>query len=47
VVICLGMYGLLLSLGLTGWIRSRPTGIVTTAVAAVSALVATWAMAGF
>lgn len=38
----LGMYALLLSLGLTGWIRSRGTGIATTSAAIVAAILVTF-----
>lgn len=47
VVLLLGMYALLLSLGLSGWVRSRAVGIVTSVTAAVAAVVATWAVTGF
>jgi sterol desaturase/sphingolipid hydroxylase (fatty acid hydroxylase superfamily) len=34
-----GIYAILLSLGLSGWIRSRQLGIVTSAAALISALI--------
>lgn len=41
-----GMYALLASLGLSGWLRSRRLGRVTTGIAIVAALLATWTVAG-
>lgn len=41
----LGMYAMLASLGLSGWIRSRRLGIVTSLAAAVATVLATWAAA--
>jgi hypothetical protein len=43
----LGMYGLLFSLALSGWIRSWRIGVATTAVALLSGLFAGWALVGF
>ena len=34
-----GIYSMLLSLGLSGWIRSRQLGIVTSAAALISAFI--------
>lgn len=42
-----GMYALLLSLGLSGWARSRPVGLTTTISAGLAALAATWMLTGF
>ena len=39
----LGMYAMLGSLGLSGWIRSRPLGVVTSIAAAAATALATWA----
>src|SRR3982750_1008964 len=39
VTFALGIYCTLLSLGLSGWIRSRPLGIVTSAAALIAAVV--------
>lgn len=43
----IGVYAMLLSLGLSGWIRSRQLGFVTSAAAILSAVLATWAISGF
>ncbi len=43
----LGVYALLVSVGLSGWIRSRKSGITTTVSAAVGLLLVTWAFLGF
>ena len=38
----IGMYALLATLGLSGWLRSRRMGWVTTGIATTAALLATW-----
>ena len=43
----LGVYALLVSVGISGWIRSRRLGFVTSIVAGVSVVLASWAIAGF
>jgi hypothetical protein len=43
----LGLYSLLVALGLSGWARSRRLGIVTGWIAGVAAVVATWALVSF
>ena len=43
----LGLYALLASLGLSGWIRSKTTGLTTSICAGVGAAFVTWAMFGF
>lgn len=43
----LGLYALLASLGLSGWIRSRATGLTTSLCAGVGVVFVTWAMFGF
>ena len=43
----LGLYGLLASLGMSGWIRSRATGLTTSVCAGVGAVLITWLMFGF
>lgn len=43
----LGIYGLLFSLGASGWPRSRRTGWFTTSVAGVGMLIVTWLVANF
>jgi hypothetical protein len=43
----LGLYALLVSLGLSGWIRSRATGLTTGIVAGIGLLMVTWGVAGF
>jgi hypothetical protein len=42
-----GIYALLASVGLSGWIRSRRTGLGTSAAAAVGLVLASWGLAGF
>lgn len=42
-----GIYALLLGIGLCGWMRSRRVGLVTSVGASVAALVVTWAVGGF
>ena len=39
-----GMYAMLASLGLSGWIRSRRLGSVTTLAAAMATAIATWSV---
>lgn len=39
ITFALGIYSILLSLGLSGWIRSRQLGIVTSVAALISALI--------
>jgi hypothetical protein len=41
----LGMYSLLASIGLSGWLRSRRLGWLTTMIALVAAILATWTIA--
>ena len=41
-----GIYALLLGLGLSGWIRSRSVGIATSLAASCAAVVVTWVVAG-
>lgn len=41
----LGMYAMLASLGLSGWIRSRRLGLVSSGAAVVATIAATWAAA--
>ena len=41
----IGVYSLVVSLGLSGWIRSRALGWLTTSVAVVAALLMTWLIA--
>ena len=43
----LGLYLLLACIALSGWIRSRPTGIATTAVSAFGVFMVTWGAFGF
>lgn len=43
----LGLYFLLISIGLCGWIRSRAAGIATSLAAAVGVAMVTWAVTGF
>jgi small-conductance mechanosensitive channel len=43
----LGIYALLLSLGMSGWIHSRRTGIATSLAAILGGVVVTWAILGF
>lgn len=43
----LGLYALLLSVGLSGWIRSRNTGIATSLAAFMGVVVVSWAIVGF
>ena len=42
----LGVYLLLLTLGLAGWVRSRKTGLATSALALAGALAGGWTMVG-
>lgn len=43
----LGLYALLVSLGLSGWIRSRGAGLTTSLVAGIGLTLVTWGVAGF
>ena len=43
----LGLYALLVSLGLSGWMRSRATGLTTSIVAGIGFVLVTWGVAGF
>ena len=42
-----GIYAMLLALGLSGWIRSRKLGIATSSAAFIAGVIVTWAVAGF
>ncbi len=42
-----GVYALLFSVGLSGWVRSRESGIATTAAATAGLLLVSWAILGF
>lgn len=42
-----GLYALLAAIAASGFLRSRRAGRVTTAIAVLGALLATWAVAGF
>jgi hypothetical protein len=42
-----GIYSMLLSLGLSGWIRSRALGMTTSISSFLAGVIATWAIAGF
>ena len=39
--------GLLAAVGLSGWLRSRRTGLVTGSAAVVALILVAWALAGF
>ncbi len=43
----LGVYALLLSVGLCGWVRSRRLGMITSIAAGVGILLVSWAFIGF
>jgi hypothetical protein len=43
----IGVIALLVSVGLSGWVRSRQTGIATSAVASISLVLVLWALGGF
>lgn len=43
----LGLYGLLVSLGLSGWTRSRGVGVATAILAGIGVIMVTWAVVGF
>ncbi len=43
----LGVYALLLSVGISGWIRSRKLGMITSVTAGLSVILVSWAFAGF
>lgn len=42
-----GVTALLLSVGLSGWVRSRQSGIATSVVAAIGLALVCWGIAGF
>jgi len=42
-----GVFALLVSIGLSDWIRSRKSGIATSAVSFVGLFLVTWALTGF
>ncbi len=42
-----GVIALLISVGLSGWLRSRQTGLMTSAVAGISLILVLWALLGF
>ncbi|AHM60486.1 hypothetical protein D770_11145 [Flammeovirgaceae bacterium 311] len=42
-----GAYSLLASIGISGWLRSRKTGLATSIPAGMAALLITWAITGF
>lgn len=42
-----GIYTLLCSMGLSGWIRSRRTGMITSIAALMGVVIVTWAFVGF
>lgn len=43
----IGVIVLLVSVGLSGWIRSRQSGIVTSVVSFISLVLVSWALGGF
>ena len=43
----LGVFALLAAVGLSGWLRSRRTGLVTGSAAVVALILVAWALAGF
>ena len=43
----IGVISLLVSVGLSGWVRSRQSGIVTSVVSFTSLILVLWAIAGF
>ena len=43
----LALYCLLITIGLSGWLRSRRTGQITSVLAGFGLVVATWGFAGF
>ena len=43
----LGVYSLLASVGVSGWIRSRRTGLLTSTFSGLGVFFVTWAMLGF
>jgi hypothetical protein len=43
----LGLYALLIAIGVCGFLRSRRTGVLTSILGAVGLVLATWAMTGF
>lgn len=42
-----GLIGLLTSIGLSGWLRSRKSGITTSSICLISLLLVIWAIVGF
>lgn len=42
-----GVFALLTSVGLSGWVRSRQTGIATSAIAFISLILVSWALVGY
>ncbi len=42
-----GVFALLASVGLSGWVRSRQTGIVTSVISFIGLVLVSWALAGF
>ena len=43
----IGVIALLVSVGLSGWVRSRQSGIVTSIVSVISLVLVLWALGGF
>ncbi len=43
----IGVIALLVSVGLSGWIRSRQSGIMTSVVSFISLVLVSWALGGF
>lgn len=43
----IGVISLLVSVGLSGWVRSRQSGIATSAVSSISLVLVFWAFGGF
>ena len=43
----LALYCLLITIGLGGWLRSRRTGLITSVLAAIGLVIATWGFGGF
>lgn len=41
-----GMYALLVSIGMSGWLRSRKLGWITTSIAVLAGLLASWTVVG-
>ena len=42
-----GVFALLTSIGLSGWVRSRQTGIATSVISFVGLILVSWALGGF